>query len=653
MFEWVPLLRGKWFTYSEYLFILTLVGFPILGAIFFSLSKLLNYLNRKQSTSLRLTSPESSGDEYYETKTQEETISPTFKSVSSEKQMLNPKPQPVGTPTANFFSYVGWFFFSHYPGIFAAFHYFIPMWFAFILDYILFVLRIRNNKKNDKLRLYTALQSKDKTEAYGRKVKPIISHYKRVYIGFTIFDVFMHLLFTGFCVSSYQDYVGPIFGTASLSSSFSRYFQLPEFCPPGPPCHIYATLPEDTARSVFINVHTHDSYDVIGIEYELENSSSFNTEREVKSSKSTSFKVAGTDRSGRRKLHHFYLDNLQPDTMYKLRIVYDGGVQAVANYRTLPGPDSPRDIIFVQGGDMGNTKATRDVTKAAIAMNPDVLMLGGDLAYDNGMCECYFAWDYFLKDLEMLNSELGRLVPVIYALGNHDAGIDEINYRGGVKITEEGPFYMTYFPQHSHLSTRTKNAILPQVPNFEERKSYHYHKLGKMLLFVLDSGYYSDFKEQALWMEEILKDHLSWIKMAMYHCPIYYACNHIAIKNHEIIDAQRKDWMPVFDDNKFMLALENHEHYMKRTLPLKADKYYSQGVVYVGNGQWGTYDSKNCPLYNETGVYESIQEVNHYWAVNISFAGGVVTNTAYDQDNNVLLPLGVQKIEHYIMEEER
>jgi len=649
MFEWFPILRGKYFTYTEYLFILTIVGFPVFSATSFSISKILNFLNRKKDRSLRLQSPESSGDEYYDSRTQDETISPTFRSISSEKQMLNPKPQPAGTPTVNFFNELGWFFASHWPGCFAVWSFLIPVWFAFILDYSIFLLRIRYRKKMDKLRLYTALQSKDKTEAYGRKVKPINSFYTKLTIFFTIFDILLHLLFTGFCVSSYQDYVGPIFGTASLSSTFTRYFQLPEFCPPGPPCHVYATLPEDTATSVFINVHTNEKYNVIGIEYELDHSS-YESERDVKSQNSTSFKVAGTDRNGRRKLHHFYLDNLVPDSTYNLRIVYDGIVQHRTVYKTLPGQDSPRDVILVQGGDMGNTKATRDVTKATIAMNPDVLVLGGDLAYDNGMCECYFTWDYFLKDLEQVNEALGRLVPVIYSLGNHDAGIDEMNRRGGLEITEKGPFYMTYFPQHSRLSSRTK-AILPEVPTFEERKSYHYHKIGKMLLFTLDSGYYSDLKEQALWMESILKDHLSWIKIALYHCPIYYACRDIAVKNHEVIDAQRKEWMPVFDDNKFMLAFENHEHYMKRTLSLRNDKYDSLGTVYIGNGQWGTYDHKNCKLYNETGVYESIQEVNHYWAVNISFNAGVVTNTPYDQDNKALLPPGIQRIDQYTMED--
>ena len=30
------------------------------------------------------------------------------------------------------------------------------------------------------------------------------------------------------------------------------------------------------------------------------------------------------------------------------------------------------------------------------SFNPDVIILGGDIAYDNGMRICYYTWDTFL-----------------------------------------------------------------------------------------------------------------------------------------------------------------------------------------------------------------------------------------------------------------
>lgn len=35
-----------------------------------------------------------------------------------------------------------------------------------------------------------------------------------------------------------------------------RQFELSPACPEGKPCHLYATLPEDAAHAVFINVQT-------------------------------------------------------------------------------------------------------------------------------------------------------------------------------------------------------------------------------------------------------------------------------------------------------------------------------------------------------------------------------------------------------------
>ena len=43
-------------------------------------------------------------------------------------------------------------------------------------------------------------------------------------------------------------------------------------CPPGPPCHLYATLPEDTAHDVFISTHTHISITNVTVFYDLEES---------------------------------------------------------------------------------------------------------------------------------------------------------------------------------------------------------------------------------------------------------------------------------------------------------------------------------------------------------------------------------------------
>jgi len=648
MFEWVPVLHGLYFTYNEFLFIITISVFTTLASILFTVGKILNRPKKRNSNlgGLKSNTPVSS-DEDYDNKTDANSSKQEiFPSVTnSETQMLFPKPIPAGTKGGNTCIWLSWLFLSMLPGSFATFQILIPFWLALILGFGIILLRIRYKLKWDKYRLYVSLQVKDKLEAYDRRARIIHNDYKKILLGCVLLHTVLPLLFHNLCVSSYQSYVGPIFGTASLSSELTRFFQLGKACPVGPPCQIYATLPEETATSVFLNVHTNEKYEVISAKFDTQEYYNKYGEMRYSAESTGSIQTEGMENNGVRRVHTLYLNKMEADTMYTIDIVYEGGVQSTVTYRTLPDEHSQRDIIIIQGGDMGNTKASQDITYAAVKKDPDVLVLGGDLAYDNGMCTCYFSWDFFLKDLDHLNKQLGRLVPVIYAIGNHDAGLDEINYRGGLKITNKGPFYMVYFPQHS--KTLGNHTILHQVPGLDERKSYHYHKLGKVIMFVLDSGYITDVSEQALWMTSILESHGQYIKIAAYHCPIYYACNDHQMKLHRIVMAQRKEWLNVFDDYKFALAFENHEHYMKRTQALRNDGYDPKGTIYLGNGQWGTYDSKRCKEVNQTGLYDHIEEVNHYWAINVSVANGIISNTPYNERSEQLLYTYEQRLEDY------
>jgi len=42
------------------------------------------------------------------------------------------------------------------------------------------------------------------------------------------------------------------------------------------------------------------------------------------------------------------------------------------------------------------------------------------------MRTCYYSWDNFYNLFEDLNNKLGRLVPIIMSIGNHDVGFDSM-----------------------------------------------------------------------------------------------------------------------------------------------------------------------------------------------------------------------------------
>ena len=54
--------------------------------------------------------------------------------------------------------------------------------------------------------------------------------------------------------------------------------------------------------------------------------------------------------------------------------------------------------------------------------NPAFALIGGDIAYDNSLSSCYRRWDQFIMDWGQMNTIEGHRVPMILAIGNHEAG---------------------------------------------------------------------------------------------------------------------------------------------------------------------------------------------------------------------------------------
>lgn len=66
------------------------------------------------------------------------------------------------------------------------------------------------------------------------------------------------------------------------------------------------------------------------------------------------------------------------------------------------------------------------LTEQLISYNPDIILIGGDIAYDDGMRSCYYSWDNFYDIFHHLNTKIGRLVPLVLTIGNHDVGFDAL-----------------------------------------------------------------------------------------------------------------------------------------------------------------------------------------------------------------------------------
>jgi glycerol-3-phosphate cytidylyltransferase-like family protein len=45
------------------------------------------------------------------------------------------------------------------------------------------------------------------------------------------------------------------------------------------------------------------------------------------------------------------------------------------------------------GGDLGMSSNGDTMTSYLVKFNPDIIILGGDIAYDDGERSCYYSWD--------------------------------------------------------------------------------------------------------------------------------------------------------------------------------------------------------------------------------------------------------------------
>lgn len=100
------------------------------------------------------------------------------------------------------------------------------------------------------------------------------------------------------------------------------------------------------------------------------------------------------------------------------------------------------------GGDLGMSSNGDTMTSYLVKFNPDIIILGGDIAYDDGERSCYYSWDTIYSMFQPVYKKLDRLVPIVMSVGNHDVGFDALT-DNTIKKTQEGyPLFFVYNPQH-------------------------------------------------------------------------------------------------------------------------------------------------------------------------------------------------------------
>lgn len=335
---------------------------------------------------------------------------------------------------------------------------------------------------------------------------------------------------------------------------------------------------DDTAHTITINVMSMDPIKSLELKYDTtQNLKAMERKPAHRSLKDTPIHV-----------YSFSLNGLQPDTLYFFKITADQNAPVDYKFKTLPDDESP--IEFVSGGDLSPHPDVVTVAHQAVTKNTAALLLGGDLAYEDGDVKKYDRW---FKLFELLNPAMkspdGRLIPLIVAIGNH-----ETNKKKTVSAITKAPFYFTFFPQNNQLSY------------FQRRLGNH------TAVFALDSGHFVPHAgEQSQWLKQSFQiSSAVKNKLALYHVPLYPSFRDF---DEEGSQKGREAWLSLFDQFDLTVALENHDHALKRTKMLRSHKAVAaSGTVFVGDGCWAIAPR---PVVNNRWYLETAQVEKHLWRI--------------------------------------
>ena len=292
-----------------------------------------------------------------------------------------------------------------------------------------------------------------------------------------------------------------------------------------------------------------------------------------------------------RRVLNFELKDLRPGGRYKVQLYQNG--KAIGARRTFFVPRKALPFCAVVGGDLGIYPETLALLKLAAQQEPDVLLIGGDVAYADGNPRGYARWDRMLTFFDEAFRTSGRVAPLLVAVGNH-----EVQGYFDAHTFAKAPFYRALF--------------LPATP--EKPKSYALRTVGKQIAwYLLDTMHVVRHGgAQANWLSEKLQQTQQhrW-KFAVYHIPLYPS-----VRDPQAVYSSegRKHWVPLFDKFMMTAAFENHDHGLKRTYRLRDNKKHPKGTLYLGDGTFGV---PARPVKKQPYLKKAAS-TQHFWRVDVS-----------------------------------
>jgi hypothetical protein len=306
-------------------------------------------------------------------------------------------------------------------------------------------------------------------------------------------------------------------------------------------------------------------------------------------------------------IHRALLDGLEPATTYGVNF----GSEPVQQVRTVPA-DFVRPLRVITGGDtMHKPEWLAKTTKVLGARDPDLIVLGGDLAYEDGRNgERVATWIQTWSAAALAPD--GRLLPFMSCIGNH-----EVQGHYGASPAQ-APFFYAMLP----LEGRANHAV----------------DVGTEVSFILlDTDHTTRIPgPQTDWLAAALAER----KARPTVIPVYHYPAWPTVKvgkgekdptDNRIARLIRQHWVPLFESAGVRLALEHDQHSFKRTVPLKAGVPDPAGITYLGDGAWGV-DTR--PIYPGLSWLANSGSLRHGYLLEIH-GGGRIVVTAIDENGKV------------------
>lgn len=291
-----------------------------------------------------------------------------------------------------------------------------------------------------------------------------------------------------------------------------------------------------------------------------------------------------------RIIYRSTVTGLAPDSEYEFRF---GPNSVVYRFRTMPATASRPIQVAVGGDSMHRKHWMEQVAREAMKFDLDFVIIGGDMAYEDGLpperqrhrdenltpgVNLMYHWFDAYKNTFV--TEEGRVIPMIVTIGNHE--VNGSYWFNDHERPELPPYAQTDEVRALHAPYFYAAFAMPGQPG------YNVLDFGDYLsLILLDTDHSNPVEGiQTEWLEQQLQSrtHIPHV-IPVYHVPAWPSVRSMYGRVQTNV---RTHWVPLFEQYNVELAFENHDHAYKRTHPIRDGRIAEDGIVYVGDGAWGT-----------------------------------------------------------------